>query len=445
MKQENFKYYAFISYSHKDQEIAKELQKRLERYHLLSNLQKSHPYLPKSLKPIFIDESNLVAKGSLKTALQSNLERSNYLIVICSPNSAQSEYVNGEVDYFIKLGRTDRIIPLIVDGTPHAKDASMECFPPAILALPREKEILGIDVNKFGRRDAFLRVIATMLGLDLDGFISFEARERKRKAMIFASIAAAFMLIAGIFVWRNFDFLKMMLFDDMTQYNIGLRYYSKRDYASALEVFEKAADKGDPDAQYQIGHMYFHGEGVDKDYTKAKEWFEKAAYNGNVEAEHNFAYMYMYGLGIKQDYKKAMEWLKKAADHENHDAQFDIGYLYFNGWGVKQDYEKAMEWYQKAANKGNVSAQFNIGRLYQEGLGVKQDYKKAMEWYQKAAANGDTFAPYYIGYMYDKGLGVEQDYDKAIEWYIKAAYNGDSDAQERLNELKELVGDFIVE
>ncbi len=243
MKKRKFKYYAFISYSHKDQEIAKDLQTNLERYHMPSKLQKSNPELPKNLKPIFIDESNLVAKGSLKIALRANLDKSNYLIVICSPNSAKSEYVNDEVDYFIQSGRTDCIIPLIIDGTPHAKDASMECFPPAILALPRENEILGIDVKKFGIQDSFLRVIATMLGLDLDGFISFEAAERKRKMIMFTSIAAFLMIIAGIFIWRNIDFLEIMLFDDITRYTIGLRYYEKQNYTKALEVFKKAAEE----------------------------------------------------------------------------------------------------------------------------------------------------------------------------------------------------------
>ncbi|MBQ3653875.1 MAG: hypothetical protein II954_05615 [Synergistaceae bacterium] len=74
MESRNFKYYAFISYSHKDKVIAKKLQRKLERYHLPSKLRKDNPGLPKKLEPIFLDESNLVAKGSLKTALQENRE-----------------------------------------------------------------------------------------------------------------------------------------------------------------------------------------------------------------------------------------------------------------------------------------------------------------------------------------------------------------------------------
>ena len=205
MENEGFKYFAFISYSHKDKKIAKKLQKRLENYHLPSALQKSNPELPKNLSPVFIDESNLVARGSLQSALRDNLDKSKYLIIICSPNSAKSEYVNDEADYFIKNGRADHIIPLIVDGVPHSEYTSLECFPPAILSLPRENEPLGIDIKTHGRNDAFLRVIATMLGLDLDSFISREARERKRKAAIFATVTAAVMIISAVIIWLNID------------------------------------------------------------------------------------------------------------------------------------------------------------------------------------------------------------------------------------------------
>lgn len=205
MENEGFKYFAFISYSHKDKEIAKKLQKRLENYHLPSALQKSNPELPKNLSPVFIDESNLVARGSLQSALRDNLDKSKYLIIICSPNSAKSEYVNDEAEYFINNGRAASIIPLIVDGVPHSEYPSLECFPPAILSLPRENEPLGIDLKTHGRHDAFLRVIATMLALDLDSFISREARERKRKAIIFTAVTAAVMMISAVIIWLNID------------------------------------------------------------------------------------------------------------------------------------------------------------------------------------------------------------------------------------------------
>ncbi len=205
MVNESFKYYAFISYSHRDKKVAKRLQKRLEHYHLPAAVRKSNPDLPKRLSPIFIDDSDLVGVGTLKTALQVNLDRSNYIILICSPSSARSEYVNDEIEYFISKGRADHIIPLIVEGVPHSGDPTTECFPPALLGLPRENELLGIDLTKFGERDAFIRVIATLLQLDIDDFVARDAKERKRKAMMFGFVVAALVMLAIILMPPPYD------------------------------------------------------------------------------------------------------------------------------------------------------------------------------------------------------------------------------------------------
>ena len=200
--EQKLEYYAFISYSHKDHRLAKKLQARLQRYHLPSKLQQSNPGLPKNLRPIFIDESNLIG-SVLQDAIQNNLSRSKFLILICSPNSAKSDYVNDEVKYFIENGKGNRIIPLIIDGTPHADNPELECFPPAILALPKELEPLGIDLRKFGIRGAFLRVIATLLGLDLENFVSYEDQLRRKRIAIFTPIAVVLAFIAGLLVWQN--------------------------------------------------------------------------------------------------------------------------------------------------------------------------------------------------------------------------------------------------
>ena len=199
MEQETFKYFAFISYSHQDQKIARKLQKRLQNYHLPSALQQSHPDLPKNLKPIFIDEAYLLPDETLKNAIQKNLEQSNYLLLICSPNSAKSPYVNDEVKFFIESGRLNRIIPIIVGGVPHSGGAT-ECFPQAILDLPRDDELLGIDVQKFGENDSFLRVIAAMLKLDITYFISWEKRQQRKKASVYTSVLVALLTLAVILV-----------------------------------------------------------------------------------------------------------------------------------------------------------------------------------------------------------------------------------------------------
>ena len=84
----NYKYYAFISYSHEDEEVAKRIQKKLTEYKLPSVIRKANPLLPENVRPIFRDVTNLTT-GMLQGKLNTELEHSKFLIVLCSPNSAK--------------------------------------------------------------------------------------------------------------------------------------------------------------------------------------------------------------------------------------------------------------------------------------------------------------------------------------------------------------------
>ena len=93
-------------------------------------------------------------------------------------------------------------------------------------------------------------------------------------------------------------------------------------------------------------------------------WFLKAAEQGDPEAQYYLGLMYNKGFGLKQDYTEAMNWYLKAAEQDNKDALCSLANMYLEGEGVKQDYFKAFEWYQKAAEQGNADAQLNLGYMY---------------------------------------------------------------------------------
>ena len=87
----------------------------------------------------------------------------------------------------------------------------------------------------------------------------------------------------------------------------GYSAYMKGDLKTAFIIFEELAEKGDIEAQYNLGDMYRDGEGVRQDYKKAIYWYEKAANQGYAPAQYNLGVMYSNGKGVKQDYKKAIE------------------------------------------------------------------------------------------------------------------------------------------
>lgn len=195
-----FKYYAFISYKRKDkdEELAKWLQDKLEHYKLPQNLNDITD-LPKEIRPIFRDQSDM-AGGVLDEEISKALESSKSLIVICSPRAAQSKWVNLEVETFIKLGKTDKIIPFIIDGEAYAKNPEEECFPLAIRNLP--KELIGINISDMGRDAAAVKVVAQMFGLKFDELWQRHEREQtKRRNWIIAASITGFLIMAGVAFW----------------------------------------------------------------------------------------------------------------------------------------------------------------------------------------------------------------------------------------------------
>ena len=165
-------YFAFISYKSEDVEWATWLQHELEHYHLPASFN-GRKDVPQELRPVFRDIDELSA-GNLPDQIKKALVNSQNLIVICSPQAAQSPWVNQEVETFISLGKTERIFPFIVEG-----NSPSEFFPPALLNLSKDEERLGGDVSKKGRDAAFVKVVAGMLGIDFD---SLWNRYEKEKA-----------------------------------------------------------------------------------------------------------------------------------------------------------------------------------------------------------------------------------------------------------------------
>lgn len=193
-------YFAFISYQRKDEEWADRLRSKLEHYRLPLSVRKQDASLPKEIRPIFRDALEL-AGGVLAKEIETALQNSKYLIVICSPNSAKSPWVNKEIQKFIDLGREDRIIPFIIDGTPFSDNEATECFPPALCSLKGEKELLGININELSRDAACIKVVARMFGLKFDTLWQRYEREKKRKRWMIIGTSLFAALSSLALVW----------------------------------------------------------------------------------------------------------------------------------------------------------------------------------------------------------------------------------------------------
>jgi len=210
----SYKYWAFISYSHRDAQWAKWLHKRIEGYRLPTKLvqhSSDETSIPSKLAPVFRDQDELPTSSDLGTVIARNLEASRHLIVVCSPDAAQSRWVNEEILTFQRLERSDRIHLLIVDGEPkasaHPDATEKECFPSAIthhidsngMLSEAQIEPLAADARagKDSRHDAMLRLISGMLGVGFDELKRRDLQRRQRRLL--GTMIATIILALAMF------------------------------------------------------------------------------------------------------------------------------------------------------------------------------------------------------------------------------------------------------
>lgn len=132
----------------------------------------------------------------------------------------------------------------------------------------------------------------------------------------------------------------------------GVDAWSRGDYATAIGQWRAPADKGDSDAQFNLGQAYKLGRGVPQDLRKAEELFAKAAAQGHMPASDN------YGLLLYQrgEHARAMPYIASGADRGDPRAQYLLGLAYFNGENVTKDWVRAYALVSLAQRAGLAQA-----------------------------------------------------------------------------------------
>jgi len=200
-----YRYRAFISYSHQDETWGRWLQRALESYHIPGRLvgkEGEYGKIPARLSPVFRDREDLSSAADLSQSVRQELDQSETLVVICSPDSVRSRWVNEEIRHFRSLGRAERIYALIVDGDPSATESAENCFPPALLASEDGSplEPLAADVRKWadGKLLARLKLISGILGIRLDDLRRRDMQRRHRLWMASSTAALAVAVVTTV-------------------------------------------------------------------------------------------------------------------------------------------------------------------------------------------------------------------------------------------------------
>lgn len=209
-----YAYKAFISYSHRDKDIAQRLHREVESYRIPSKLVGKVTAVgktPRRLRPIFRDREELPASGDLSAELSGALQQSQFLVVICSPAAAKSKWVNEEILQFKRVHGDNRVLALVADGEPHASDTpgmgDRECFPVALRFrigadgqlsdVPAEPIAADIRREADGPKLATQKLIAGLTGLKLDELVQRETQRRVAQMTVIASGAVVGMMVTG--------------------------------------------------------------------------------------------------------------------------------------------------------------------------------------------------------------------------------------------------------
>ena len=207
------KYWAFISYSHQDKSWGDWLHKSLETYKVPKQLigqETQDGIVPKRVYPVFRDREELPSSSDLSENIDQALRQSRYLIVICSPGSARSQWVNEEIRNFKALGNENRVLCLVVDGEPNASDKpelkSEDCFPEAVKYRVTEQgeitservEPIAADArkDKDGKSNALLKLLAGVLGVNYD---TLKQRDQARRMQRMRYLTATALVLVAVF------------------------------------------------------------------------------------------------------------------------------------------------------------------------------------------------------------------------------------------------------
>lgn len=202
----------------------------------------------------------------------------------------------------------------------------------------------------------------------------------------------------------------------------------------AFQYFRKAADRNSPEGMYYAGMCYMYGKGTNLDMTEARQWFERAASRGNRDAERQLSQMPSpqqqqqpspfqavmgmgAGAGIQQggsggfgsgassggfgsgassgghhrgsEGDRHFQDMLSRAQQGDIRAQMEVGQMYLNGSnGIHSQPQVAFGWFEKAANGNFGPAMRQLANMYRQGLGVRPNRAEANHWDQMARRNG---------------------------------------------------------
>jgi uncharacterized protein len=197
------------------------------------------------------------------------------------------------------------------------------------------------------------------------------------------------------------------------------RANAEKDYATALTIYQRLAQDGEPQGMMSLGLMYQAGIGVERDVVRACDFYQKAAEKGLALAQHLLGDCYFQGGGRPLDYSQSKAWYEKAASGGDVKASCALGNLYMDGRGVPRDMERGMALCRKGAEAGDADAQADLAARYLS-QNSPEAHAQAFDLLTKAVAQGHANAALDLGKMYWNGDSTGKNREAAVRFFLMA-------------------------
>ncbi|CAN5403822.1 hypothetical protein BH23VER1_BH23VER1_21710 [soil metagenome] len=202
------------------------------------------------------------------------------------------------------------------------------------------------------------------------------------------------------------------------------------DFDKAFFYWEQAAEAGSATAQARLGFAEWQGQGRPPSAEAARPWLENAAEAGDLDGMFYFSHFLEHGLGgVERDVGAAIQLCARAADSGQIDAMNQMGMFYLAGTGLPQDRVAASGWFRLAADSGSAHGMMNLAECYAQGGGVVANPAQAVVLTSRAARLGLGRAQHAFGTILEEGAaGLAKSEVFALAYYLRAAASGYSAA-----------------
>jgi len=205
---------------------------------------------------------------------------------------------------------------------------------------------------------------------------------------------------------------------------------------NTVQKLTEMAEKGDADAAYNLGLLYFAGQGVAQDLLQAGELYLEAAAQKHVKATVSLGRLCTGKLGIPANLSRAAQLFSFAADNHGGAAYY-LSEMHAQGKGVPQDNKTAIQLLKWSAYQHRYAhAQFQLAEHHRIGLHVEHSVEHARKLYGLAAAQQHPAALRSVGLLYWRGISVKKDLQEALFWMEKSVKVGDKMAAQAHAKLK---------